>query len=168
MNRRIGHFLTECWMRRSVLGGLVATLGLCLSLGACHRQAPADLTGSLPASVLSPYLSIQEGLAKDSLDGLAANATAIASASASLGAPGGRIDGDARKLAAATTLADARDKFGALSETLVSYSKAGKRPLPSGVREAFCPMVQKPWLQRGSMISNPYFGKEMPGCGEFK
>jgi hypothetical protein len=29
-------------------------------------------------------------------------------------------------------------------------------------------MVHKPWLQEGSAIANPYYGKEMPDCGSFR
>jgi hypothetical protein len=46
--------------------------------------------------------------------------------------------------------------------------KGQGRQLPDGVRQAWCPMAMKPWVQRGSMIANPYYGKEMPTCGEFK
>jgi hypothetical protein len=30
---------------------------------------------------------------------------------------------------------------------------------------AYCPMVQKYWLQRGETIQNPYYGKQMSDCG---
>ena len=43
-----------------------------------------------------------------------------------------------------------------------------KLKAPEGVRVAMCPMVQKPWLQEGSMLANPYYGKEMPTCGSFR
>jgi hypothetical protein len=39
---------------------------------------------------------------------------------------------------------------------------------PDGVRTAYCPMAQKPWLQRGDTLANPYYGKAMPTCGEFR
>jgi hypothetical protein len=29
-------------------------------------------------------------------------------------------------------------------------------------------MAQKPWLQRGDTLANPYYGKAMPTCGEFR
>jgi hypothetical protein len=29
-------------------------------------------------------------------------------------------------------------------------------------------MVNKPWLQEGATIANPYYGKEMPTCGSFR
>jgi hypothetical protein len=29
-------------------------------------------------------------------------------------------------------------------------------------------MAQKPWLQQGTAINNPYYGKSMPTCGSFR
>ena len=31
-----------------------------------------------------------------------------------------------------------------------------------------CPMLQKPWLQKGTSVANPYFGKAMLTCGNIK
>ena len=36
------------------------------------------------------------------------------------------------------------------------------------VRVAECPMKQKPWLQEGPDILNPYFGSSMLTCGSFR
>lgn len=36
------------------------------------------------------------------------------------------------------------------------------------VKEAYCPMVKKSWLQKDGSIRNPYYGPAMPTCGEFK
>jgi hypothetical protein len=30
---------------------------------------------------------------------------------------------------------------------------------------AYCPMARKYWLQRGTAIRNPYYGKSMLECG---
>jgi len=30
---------------------------------------------------------------------------------------------------------------------------------------AYCPMVQKYWLQKGDTIQNPFYGKQMSDCG---
>jgi len=30
---------------------------------------------------------------------------------------------------------------------------------------AYCPMVQRHWLQKGEKIRNPFYGKEMSECG---
>ena len=120
-------------------------------------------------SVLDHYLKIQAELAKDSIKGLDEHAGAIAKA----------VKGDAMKMLSpdvakeAETLAQAKDikaarqAFKPLSASLVKYladSKAGK----GTYHEAYCPMVKASWLQTEKTIKNPYMGKEMLTCGEFK
>ena len=36
------------------------------------------------------------------------------------------------------------------------------------MRLAYCPMVNKPWLQKDKEIRNPYYGAAMLTCGSFK
>ena len=122
----------------------------------------------MPRSVIDPYLKIQTALAQDSVDGVRANAGNVATAAASLGAPAAKIDTSAVQLAAATDLEAARNRFGALSEAIDRYMTDQKLKAPDGVRVAFCPMAQKPWLQQGSVIDNPYYGKAMQTCGSFR
>ena len=45
-----------------------------------------------------------------------------------------------------------------------------KMNLPSGYAVAFCPMFENgsPWVQKSGQIANPYFGKSMLDCGEFR
>ena len=123
---------------------------------------------SLPASIVDPYLAIQDGLAHDSIDNVRANAGNIATAATTLGAPAMKIDTAAVQLASAGDLADARQKFGILSEAIVAYKDGLHLKPGDGVRQAFCPMALKPWLQKGDTISNPYYGSEMPTCGSFQ
>jgi membrane fusion protein, copper/silver efflux system len=122
---------------------------------------------ALPAAIVDPYLAIQEGLAHDSVDNLRANAGNIATAATALGAPAMKIDTAAVQLASAGDLADARQKFGTLSEAIVAYKDGLHLKAGEGVKQAFCPMAVKPWLQRGDTISNPYYGTQMPTCGSF-
>jgi hypothetical protein len=65
-------------------------------------------------------------------------------------------------------LEDARDKFGRLSDALVTYMDGLKLVPPDGVRKAYCPMANKPWLQKGDTLANPYYGSSMLTCGEFQ
>jgi hypothetical protein len=109
----------------------------------------------MPRSIVDPYLKIQAALADDSMDGVKQNAGDIATAATALGAPAVKIDTAAVQLAAATELADAREKFGTLSEAVDAYMIGLKLKPPDGVRVAVCPMVHKPWLQEGSAIANP-------------
>jgi Cu(I)/Ag(I) efflux system membrane fusion protein len=137
--------------------------------------APAPATDKTPKAgsemsrgVIDPYLKIQAALADDSMDGVKANAGNIATAATALGAPAMKIDTAAVQLASATEIEDAREKFGALSEALDAYMTGLHLKAPAGVKVAFCPMVQKPWLQADATINNPYYGKSMQTCGSFR
>jgi Protein of unknown function (DUF3347) len=121
--------------------------------------APAEL----PGSITEPYLRIQTVLAADKMDGVKADALAIAAAAKEL-EDSEKVAEPAKQLAEAKDLAAARKTFGLLSEELVK--RAGK----SGdeLKIAYCPMAGKRWLQKGSSIRNPYFGSGMLTCGEIK
>ena len=137
--------------------------------GATTQTAATPAPGSdVPRSLVDPYLKIQLALADDSIEGVKANAGNIATAATALGAPAMKIDTAALQLAAAADLDDARTKFGALSEAVDTYASGLKLKMPEGVRVAYCPMAQKPWLQEGSAINNPYYGKSMQTCGSFR
>jgi membrane fusion protein, copper/silver efflux system len=158
-------------MNRTVLPWVVATLALAAALmaGCAPETANTPKSGSaMPASVVDPYVKIASALANDSLDGVKANAGDLATASSALGAPAVKIDTSALQLASAVEIGDAREKFGVLSEALVAYVDGLHLTLPEGVRIASCPMIHKPWLQRGSEIENPYYGSSMLTCGDFR
>jgi uncharacterized protein DUF3347 len=123
---------------------------------------------SMPESIVQPYLKIQDALARDSVDGVRANAGELATAATTLGAPAMKIDTSALQLASADDIADARDKFGTLSDAIVTYMDGLHLTPPEGVRVAFCPMKAKPWMQAGSTLANPYYGSSMPTCGSFR
>ena len=148
-------------------------LGLVLLMAAACAPAPQTSNtpkagAEMPRSVIDPYLKIQAALADDSMDGVKANAGNIATAATALGAPAMKIDTTAVQLAAAGEIEDARAKFGALSEAIDTYMTGLKLKAPEGVKVAFCPMVQKPWLQADATIHNPYYGKSMQSCGTFR
>jgi len=72
----------------------------------------------------------------------------------------------AKKLTAATSLAEARGAFKAVSKRAVHYAQGQK-----GYYVANCPMVEGgegDWVQTSTKISNPYFGKSMLTCGSIK
>ena len=144
-------------------------------LTAASACAPAPQTSNtppsgskMPASVVDPYLKIQIALAQDRIDDVRANAGDVAKAATTLGAPAVKIDTAAVQLASATALEDARDKFGVLSDAIVTYMDGLHLTPPDGVRKAYCPMVNKPWLQKGDTLENPYYGSSMLTCGEFR
>jgi hypothetical protein len=145
---------------------------LVVAVAAC---APAPQTtntpasgSKMPSSIVDPYLKIQTALAQDRVDEIRANAGNIATAATALGAPAMRIDTSAVQLASAVELDDAREKFGVLSDAIVTYMDGLHLTAPEGVRKAYCPMAQKPWLQEGSTLANPYYGTSMATCGEFR
>jgi HPt (histidine-containing phosphotransfer) domain-containing protein len=136
---------------------------------------PAPQTGNTPAAgtamsrgIVDPYLKIQAALAADRVDGIRQHAGEIATAATALGAPAMKIDTTAIQLAATTELADAREKFGMLSDAIDTYMTGLHLTPPEGVKVAFCPMVEKPWMQEGDAISNPYYGTQMLTCGSFR
>jgi hypothetical protein len=162
-------------MKRHAQGLGARGLGLAVLVVAASACAPAPQTDKTPKqgsemsrAVIDPYLKIQEALSDDKMDGVKANAGNIATAASSLGAPAMKIDTTAVQLSNAVEIEDARDKFGALSEAIDAYMTGLKLKAPEGVKVAFCPMVQKPWLTASATIDNPYYGKSMSTCGSFR
>jgi HPt (histidine-containing phosphotransfer) domain-containing protein len=150
----------------------LAVAALALAAGACAPAPQTDKTpkagSEMTRSVIDPYLKIQEALADDKMDGVTQHAGEIATAATALGAPAMKIDTAAVRLASTAEIADARDKFGALSEAIDTYMTGLKLKAPEGIRVAVCPMVHKPWLTASATIDNPYFGKSMSSCGSFR
>ena len=122
----------------------------------------------LTPAILDPVLAIQAALAKDSMTGVQSNAAAIDEQATKLGAPAAKVAAAARELKSAAKLPDARTAFGTLSDALVAYIDAQKLTLDPRIHVASCPMANKPWLQAGDTIANPYYGSEMPTCGSLK
>ena len=154
---------------------ILLTVVLALVGGACapgQSEAPkagaTPTVGSTMSPIIEPYLKIQSALANDSTEGIRQNAGDIATAATALGAPAFKIDTAAAQLTSAGELDDARAKFGALSEALDTYMTGLHLEPPDEVRVAFCPMENKPWMQKGGAIQNPYYGSKMIDCGDFR
>jgi hypothetical protein len=159
-------------MTTTRIASAAVSIGLSLLFAACTPAPATDSTpaeGSpMPSSIVDPYLKVADALANDSLDGVKANAGNLATAASALGAPAMKIDTAAVQLAAAGDIDAARNSFGTLSDAVVAYMDGLHLTLPDNVRVASCPMKQKPWLQEGSEIRNPYFGSAMLTCGDFR
>jgi len=112
-------------------------------------------------SVMTPYLQIHDALAKDSMDGVSAAASALGKAAQSDKMFPSELGQEAQTLAQAKDLGTARDAFKPLSETLI---KAIGNNHGTYV-EVYCPMAKAHWLQTGTTVSNPYFGASMSTCG---
>jgi hypothetical protein len=122
----------------------------------------------LPKALVDPYLQVQAALASDKFEGVAVNAKAIGAVAATLGKDAEVLASTAKKLESANDIAAARTAFGDVSAALVAYAEKTKSDLGADVRVAYCPMVNKPWLQKDKEIKNPYYGAAMLSCGSFK
>lgn len=67
----------------------------------------------------------------------------------------------------ASDLKTAREAFKPLSDSLIKCLGANKAHRGHYVR-VFCPMANARWLQTGSVVSNPYYGKSMARCGKIE
>lgn len=106
------------------------------------------------------YERIRVALAQDTTKGVADEARALAPLAGSVaGAPAKQA---AEAVANAEDLAQARERFGTLSDALVVKFLEGGLP---GVKGFFCSMKNKGWVQRGETAGNPYYGKSMATCG---
>ncbi len=120
-------------------------------------------------AVFDNYIKTQQALAQDSLEGVPASAQVMAKSirgdSSKAFSP--RVAAQAEALAQAKDLEAARAAFKPLSESLIQYLKNQK--VPAGTyHEAYCPMAKASGLQTGSTVMNPYMGKAMVHCGQFK
>jgi hypothetical protein len=135
--------------------------------------AAAVAAASRPAAarplppMIGEAIAIQVALARDSIEGLRANAAALRQAARAAGPPAATIERAAGALETQGTIVDARREYGVMNDALVAYLKAAGTPLAAGVRVAYCPMVRKSWLQMDGPLANPYYGSRMLGCGEF-
>jgi len=139
-----------------------ACLGLALAFG-------ADALGASDAlkSIVGSYLQIHAQLAVDKTDGVKDAATAIETTAATMGETGEGIAKAAKALREAPDLKAAREAFGPLSDAVIARAQVeGWKDL--GVKQAFCPMVKRSWVQKDEKIRNPYYGSTMLECGEFK
>ena len=137
---------------RIVIGVLVTALIGSVALASAQDKAVIE--------AFDHYEQIRVALSADKFADIAQHATLLASIAEKVG--GASAKASAEDLVKATSLDDARAHFGDLSIVLVPKFQAEEIP---GASAYLCPMKQKPWMQRGDTMGNPYFGKAMPGCG---
>lgn len=157
--------------------------GLCLFAGPALAEAPAPAapTAANPfdhgmQAVLTPYLKIQDALARDTTDGVADAAKAIIEAAGELEpakAPAPhtahyakvppKIVAGAEAVRDAKDLKTAREAFKELSKPMGMWATMSE---PAGVDLVYCSMAKGSWLQPTGAIRNPYHGSEMLACGE--
>lgn len=76
-----------------------------------------------------------------------------------------RYDGD--HISESTAIDHQREHFGSLSTNMYEIVKAFQTN-DMVLYKQYCPMVKKSWLSESSAIKNPYYGKDMLGCGSTK
>lgn len=138
-------------MRRIGMLAAVAFIGLVAGASAQDKSV---------VEAFAHYEQVRVALSTDTLPDVAMHAEMLAPLAEKIG--GARAKASAAQLVKAKTLEDARKHFGELSAILVPKFQAEKIP---GTQAYMCAMKQKPWMQRGEKVENPYFGKAMPTCG---
>ena len=150
--------------------------------GGCQKRCSQSQNQSAAFDgMVEDYLAIQTALAGDSIEGVDAHATAISKSARGLsndfdleatGVQGkdaealvkvlpGLAD-SAVDLSKAKDIIAARDSFGPLSDAMIAYRELVTGDAPN---VAYCPMVEKNWMQNGKEIANPYYGSSMLHCG---
>ncbi len=150
-------------MKRARGTTVLAIVSLALACGCRFSN-----TAQLPPGLLDPYLRIHTALADDGIERLPGDAREMAAAAGRVGVSGRVMQAAALKLQDAHTLAAARLAFGELTDALIAYAQSVHRTVGRDNRVAFCPMVQKRWIQAGDAIRNPYYGHSMLTCGTFQ
>jgi hypothetical protein len=132
-------------------------------------------------SVLAAYDRIHESLAKDQLEGVAAQAVALRGAirqlislSPELIKEEGYRDAltKLRRTAEnfdARNLQDARAQFGFFSADLIAFLKVCPALSDHPIYTITCPMWKESpaqWVQTITQVKNPFLGKQMPDCGQ--
>jgi protein SCO1 len=136
------------------------------SAGTSGEARPAA-TGSASGldALIDPYLRVQTALSLDNIADAKTGGRAIADAAARHGAAAGPVQAAASALQQAADLKGARAAFATIGDALMRQAKESGAPLGDEVKVAYCPMVQKYWLQKGEKIRNPFYGQSMLDCG---
>ena len=144
----------------------------------------ATTKGGSVNEVVSGYLELKNALASDNGNEAASAANKIGTAIANV--VESALTGDQKKVyndvkedikehaehigSNGSNIAHQREHFDLLSQDMIDLVKATGAPLT--LYRDFCPMYNNkkgaPWLSETKEIKNPYYGKEMPKCGEVK
>jgi len=120
--------------------------------------------------LVSSYLTIQESLAQDEMQGIAAQFAEVRQSAESLN--NAQLEAKAEAVAETAQaepgdLEEARDAFKDLSAALIELTQvaAPNDQAASALYVANCPMAGADWLQASEQIVNPYMGQRMVRCG---
>ena len=142
---------------------MIQTAAMFLILGIATvvpAQQPTATQTTPAVQAFEHYEGVRTALSADNYAGVAAHAKLLAGQVEGLG--GAEAKKAAGTLAAAKNLDEARAAFGELSTILVPVFQAAAIP---GTTAYMCAMKERPWMQRGDRIENPYYGKSMLTCG---
>jgi protein SCO1/2 len=132
---------------------------------ATTAASAATTAGANLKPIIEPYLRIQLALNADRLGDSRNDARSIAAAAGKLGQGGVAIVAAAGEFQKAADLEAARTAFATLGDAIMIYAKESGATIGDEIKVAYCPMVQKYWLQKGEPIQNPFYGKAMSDCG---
>jgi len=154
----------------AVLAYLDAQSRVVPAAAAAPAAAPANAATPTTSDLdlkplLEPYLAMHRALSLDSTEGVSEAAQGVSAEAARLGAAGEPLQAAVAKLPASADVKVARAVFGKLSDAILALAKESNAAIGDEVRIAYCPMVQKSWLQRGDRVQNPFYGKSMSECG---
>jgi hypothetical protein len=125
-------------------------------------------------NVLNAYFAVKNDLATDNAAIAKSHATELITAIKAV--PADRIPTEQQaawkkiqwstaRIAEAKDIDTQRDYFAVLSENLIVVNKALKANATT-VYQQYCPMKKVSWLSEAVAIKNPYYGKQMPTCGQ--
>ncbi len=157
-----GASMLECFDERATLPRVTAA-------SADPSKPRLDLPTEALDSLVTAYLTIQERLAADRVDGLESALETVRTTAAALGAAGGApVAAAVASLERGASgpsgdLAALRVRFRDLSVGVIAIVDLAAPE--ASVHVAHCPMAKASWLQRSKDVANPYYGSEMLTCG---
>jgi len=128
-------------------------------LGFAQLGTAADMSDMpMKSEILAATAKASAALAADDFN--TAKTAAAEVASHAVMAKNSDLAAKAKAVASAKDIAAAREAFKALS--------AAVEPLAAGEKDytvMHCPMAKADWVQTGTQVKNPYYGKSMLSCG---
>ena len=125
-------------------------------------------------NVLTAYFTLKNDLVADNAATAKTHATELAAAIKAV--PADKIPAEqlatwkkiqvsTSKITEAKDIDTQRDYFAILSDNMIAVTKALKfNTVP--VYQQYCPMKKVNWLSEAAAIKNPFYGKQMPTCGQ--
>jgi Cu(I)/Ag(I) efflux system membrane fusion protein len=154
---------------------MVFSLLVLLGLGSQSLAGTAKFDKQMQ-SILNEYLKIPKALAGDTTKGVIGAAEKIRTLAKKLDSSSvtgehakhfkdlpEKLKAAADKLAKAKNIASMREALKELSKPMAMWASMSK---PKGISVVYCSMAPGSWLQKGTLIANPYYGAKMLRCGE--